>query len=123
MSFHKITAGSGYDYLTRQVAAHDAGERGHASLASYYTERGETPGVWMGSGLAGIDGIEAGDVVTAEQMQALFGSGHHPLAVGRLAALPEGASDAERADAVRLGTPFGSSTPTSGSSGGRWPTG
>ena len=23
MSLHKLTAGSGYDYLTRQVAAHD----------------------------------------------------------------------------------------------------
>ena len=47
MSIHKLTAGSGYDYLTRQVAALDATERGHLGLASYYTERGETPGVWM----------------------------------------------------------------------------
>jgi hypothetical protein len=44
MSLHKLTAGSGYDYLTRQVAALDATERGHTGLASYYTERGETPG-------------------------------------------------------------------------------
>ena len=42
MSLHKLTAGSGYDYLTRQVAALDATEKGHAGLASYYTERGET---------------------------------------------------------------------------------
>jgi TrwC relaxase len=55
MSIHKLTAGSGYDYLTRQVAALDATEKGHLGLASYYTERGEIPGVWMGSGLAGID--------------------------------------------------------------------
>ena len=33
--------------------------------------------------MAGIDGLAAGDVVTAEQMQALFGSGHHPLAQRR----------------------------------------
>ena len=33
----------------------------------------ETPGQWVGSGMAGIDGLAAGDVVTAEQMQALFG--------------------------------------------------
>jgi hypothetical protein len=52
MSIHKLTAGSGYDYLTRQVAALDATEKGHLGLASYYTERGETPGVWMGSGMA-----------------------------------------------------------------------
>jgi hypothetical protein len=39
MSLHKLTAGSGYDYLTRQVAAFDATEKGHTGLASYYTER------------------------------------------------------------------------------------
>jgi hypothetical protein len=54
MSLHKLTAGSGYDYLTRQVAALDATEKGHTGLASYYTERGETPGfgsapAWTGS--------------------------------------------------------------------------
>ena len=34
MSIHKLTAGSGYDYLTRQVAALDATEKGHTGLAS-----------------------------------------------------------------------------------------
>ena len=80
MSLHKLTAGSGYDYLTRQVAALDATDKGHTGLASYYTERGETPGVWIGSGMDGIDGLTAGDPVTAEQMRALFGCGLHPLA-------------------------------------------
>jgi conjugative relaxase-like TrwC/TraI family protein len=83
MSIHKLTAGSGYDYLTRQVAAFDATEKGHVPLASYYTERGETPGIWIGSGMTGIDGLNAGDPVTGEQMQALFGVGLHPLAVQR----------------------------------------
>jgi hypothetical protein len=55
MSIHKLSAGSGYDYLTRQVAALDATEKGHVGLASYYTKRGETPGAWIGSGMAGID--------------------------------------------------------------------
>ena len=58
----------------------DATEKGHTGLASYYTERGETPGVWIGSGMDGIDGLAAGDPVTAEQMRALFGCGLHPLA-------------------------------------------
>src|SRR5215211_7937971 len=75
MSLHKLTAGSGYDYLTRQVAALDATDKGHTGLASYYTERGESPGVWVGSGMAGIDGLDVGDPVTAEQMRALFGCG------------------------------------------------
>jgi hypothetical protein len=34
MSIHKLTAGSGYDYLTRQVTAFDATAKGHVGLAS-----------------------------------------------------------------------------------------
>ena len=107
MSIHKLTAGSGYDYLTRQVAALDATEKGHTGLASYYTERGETPGVWIGSGMDGIDGLTAGDPVTAEQMRALFGCGLHPLAELRQQQL-EG-PDLTRRDfqeVTRLGAPF-----------------
>ncbi len=106
MSLHKLTAGDGYEYLTRQVAAMDSTEKGHAGLASYYTEKGETPGVWMGSGLAGIEGLKAGDIVTAEQMRALYGYGHHPLSRERLEALPGKATIAQFLEAVRLGRPF-----------------
>ena len=106
MTLHKLTAGSGYDYLTRQVAVQDATEKGHTSLASYYTEKGETPGVWLGTGLAGIEGLSAGDVVTAEQMQALFGSGHHPLAQERRALLPDDATPGQVQEVTRLGAPF-----------------
>src|SRR5215218_1747531 len=107
MSVHKLTAGSGYDYLTRQVAALDATEKGHTGLASYYTERGESPGVWIGSGMDGIDGLAAGDPVTAEQMRALFGCGLHPLAELRQQQL-EG-PDLTLQDfqnVARLGAPF-----------------
>jgi conjugative relaxase-like TrwC/TraI family protein len=107
MSMHKLTAGSGYDYLTRQVAALDATEKGHIGLASYYTERGETPGTWIGSGLDGIDGLSVGDPVTAEQMRALFGCGLHPLAELRQQQL-EG-PDLSRRDfreVTQLGAPF-----------------
>jgi hypothetical protein len=107
MSIHKLTAGSGYDYLTRQVAAFDATSKGHVGLASYYDERGESPGVWAGSGMVGINGLQAGDEVTAEEMRALFGAGMHPLAPQRLEQL----SDDELRDeniraATRLGAPF-----------------
>jgi conjugative relaxase-like TrwC/TraI family protein len=107
MSLHKLTAGSGYDYLTRQVAALDATDKGHTGLASYYTERGEPPGVWIGSGMEGIDDLDVGDPVTAEQMRALFGCGLHPLAETRLRQL-EG-PDLTRQDfqqVMRLGAPF-----------------
>jgi conjugative relaxase-like TrwC/TraI family protein len=107
MSIRKLSAGSGYDYLTRQVAALDATEKGHVGLASYYTERGETPGAWIGSGVAGIDGLNVGDAVTAEQMRALFGAGMHPLAAQRLEQLAAAElSDANIKAARRLGAPF-----------------
>jgi TrwC relaxase len=107
MSLHKLTAGSGYDYLTRQVAALDATEKGHTGLASCYAERGESPGVWIGSGLDGIDGLSVGDPVTAEQMRALFGGGLHPLAELRQQQL-EGPDLITRdfQEVAQLGAPF-----------------
>lgn len=105
ISLKKITAGSGYDYLTRQVAAQDGLVR--TGLAAYYEEKGEAPGVWMGSGLDGLDGIAAGDPVTEAQMKALFGNGHHPLADQiRQAALDAGLTEHEAEKACRLGRPF-----------------
>ncbi len=86
MTLKKLAAGSGYEYLTRQVAAADSTELGRTKLADYYSAKGEAPGRWIGSGLAGIDSLEYGDVVTADQMKNLFGQGCHPVtgkALGR----------------------------------------
>ncbi|MBE1875046.1 relaxase domain-containing protein [Myceligenerans sp. TRM 65318] len=79
MTLHKLSAGSGYEYLTRQVAAADSTELGNSPLADYYAAKGEAPGRWIGSGLGDIDGLAPGDLVTAEQMRNLFGQGLHPL--------------------------------------------
>ena len=98
--------GSGYDYLTRQVAALDSTEKGHTGLASYYTERGETPGVdWL------RDGWDRQSCrrgwVTAEQMRALFGAGLHPLAELRQEQLEgPGLTERDYQDVTRLGAPF-----------------
>jgi hypothetical protein len=64
-------------------------------------------GVWIGSGMDGIDGLTAGDPVTAEQMRALFGCGLHPLAELRQQQL-EGPDLTLRdfQNATRLGAPF-----------------
>src|SRR4029453_8224387 len=107
MSLHKLTAGPGYDYLTRQIAVLDATEKGHTGLASYYAERGESPGVWIGSGMDGVDGLAVGDPVTAEQMRAFFGCGFHPLAALRQKQL-EGPDLTLRdfQNVARLGAPF-----------------
>ncbi|MFN8192202.1 MAG: MobF family relaxase [Nocardioidaceae bacterium] len=79
MTLKKLAAGSGYEYLTRQVAAADSTELGKTPLADYYAAKGEAPGRWIGFGLVGIEGLPYGDVVTAEQMQHLFGNGCHPV--------------------------------------------
>jgi conjugative relaxase-like TrwC/TraI family protein len=79
MTLHKLSAGSGYTYLTRHVARHDRPAIGDGTLAAYYSERGESPGVWLGRGLRGLgDRPAVGDVVREAQMVALFGHGHHP---------------------------------------------
>ncbi len=113
-TLHKVLAGNGYLYYVQQVAAADSTDRGPASLADYYSARGESPGRWHGSGLTAL-GIEAGEVVAEQQMEALFGMGRHPNAyeiqahiidteMGRGAK----AKDAERAadHATRLGNRF-----------------
>jgi CO dehydrogenase/acetyl-CoA synthase beta subunit len=57
--------------------------------------------------MTGIEGLAAGDVVTAEQMQALFGSGHHPLAAQRREQLQgPGLTDRDYQGVTRLGVPF-----------------
>jgi conjugative relaxase-like TrwC/TraI family protein len=85
----------------------DATEKGHIGLASYYTERGESPGAWIGSGMAGIDGVNVGDAVTAEQMRSLFGAGMHPLATQRLEQLDAAdLTETKIKTATQLGAPF-----------------
>ncbi|MDV7991591.1 MobF family relaxase [Rhodococcus sp. IEGM 1374] len=115
MGLHKLTAGDGYTYLTRQVAAADSTERGAASLAEYYSEKGESPGRWTGSGLAELNTIGAGEHVSEAHMKALFGDGLHPeadtmYAEKFAAALAAGTStkNAERAAsaAIKLGRAF-----------------
>ncbi len=67
IGLQKLSAGSGYEYLTRQVAALDVTGRGHISLADYYAAKGEAPGRWWGAGLDAL-GLAPGGEVTAEQM-------------------------------------------------------
>ncbi|MDV8035238.1 MobF family relaxase, partial [Rhodococcus sp. IEGM 1414] len=107
MGLHKLTAGDGYEYLTRQVAAADSTERGASSLADYYSEKGESPGRWAGAGLAGLGSVAAGQQVSEAQMKALFGEGLHPNADLMFElALAQGASQADAARSAKLGRAF-----------------
>ncbi len=106
MGVHKLTAGDGYTYLTRQVAVHDATDRGHEGLADYYAEKGESPGRWFGAGLGDL-GLAVGSEVTEAHMRNLFGEGRHPDAE-RLedAALDAGRSVEQAKKASQLGRVF-----------------
>lgn len=107
MSLHKLTAGDGYTYLTRQVAAVDSTERGSSSLGQYYTEKGESPGQWMGSGLDGLGSVAVDSGVSEAQMKALFGEGRHPDADAIAQELiAEGKRSATALAATQLGVPF-----------------
>lgn len=86
MSLAKLSSGDGYEYYLRNIATHDTNNRGAQALADYYSERGESPGRWMGSGLAALD-LAVGDEVTEAQMRALFGRGMHPNADAIIAEL------------------------------------
>ena len=103
MGLHKLTAGDCYTYLTRQVAAQDVTDRGRGGLEAYYSEHGESPGLWLGRGLASLPGFEGG-VVTEAQMVALFGHDRHPDAVRVEAELgANGASERDVRAAIGLG--------------------
>jgi hypothetical protein len=95
MSIHKLTARSGYD-LTPAGRRFGRPHTGHVGLVAYYTAKGEMPGGWVGSGMAGIDGLDAGDVVTAAQMKALYALGLHPLAAERDARSADSAPERRR---------------------------
>ena len=105
MTIKKLAGGPVYDYLIRQVAVQDARVPA-GCLTSYYSERGEAPGMWIGTGLDGL-GMTPGEQVTEAQMAHLFGDGEHPNADQlRAAAATAGLSLAEVEAAGRLGAPF-----------------
>ncbi len=120
MGLHKLTAGDGYLYLIKQVAAGDSTEKGRTSLDDYYSSKGESPGNWVGSGLAGLgqpvgrEGtdvsawqVDAGSTVTEDQMKALFGEGLHPNADAITKVVTgRGLRGKAQIAAARLGTPF-----------------
>ncbi len=123
MTMHKLTAGDGYQYLIRQVAAVDSTSRGKAPLIDYYSSKGESPGKWVGSGLVSLEStgarwVPAGDVtdvwavaagsqVSEAQMKALFGEGLHPNADAIAAYVTKrGVHGLAAGEATKLGRKF-----------------
>ncbi|WP_422936716.1 MobF family relaxase [Sinomonas sp. P47F7] len=94
-----MSAGDGYKYLLRSVAAGDGNRPLSTPLTRYYNAEGTPPGRWLGSGITALgDGrLRGGDRVSEAQLQLLIGMGRDPLSgdpLGR--AYPAYASRAER---------------------------
>ncbi len=81
VSMRVMSAGDGYQYLLRTVAAGDGDRDLSTPLTRYYTEEGTPPGFWMGSGLPFLGGGElaAGGQVSEAQLQLLVGMGRDPI--------------------------------------------
>src|SRR5690606_33801435 len=81
VSMRVMSAGDGYKYLLRTVAAGDGDRSLSTSLTRYYAEEGSPPGFWLGSGVGTLGGgqIAQGDQVAESQLQLLVGMGRDPL--------------------------------------------
>ncbi len=113
MSIHRLSAGSGYQYLLRHTASGDVQRLARSPLTAYYAASGYPPGRWHGSGLAGlgtsapaarsVHDVEApapaasgsasgstrpanGMAVSEEQMARLYGRGEDPVTARPLGA-------------------------------------
>ena len=95
MTVHKLSAGDGYTYYTREVASADELRAADRQLGDYYTVDGNPPGQWGGGGAAHLD---VSGEVTEAQMAALYGEGIHPNAEAML--------EADKNADVRLGARY-----------------
>ncbi|WP_223627709.1 MobF family relaxase [Microbacterium sp. EST19A] len=97
-----MSAGDGYKYLLRTVAAGDGDRSLFTPLMRYYNAEGTPPGRWLGGGVTVLGGgrIRVGDQVSEVQLQLLVGMGRDPITgepLGR--AYPDYRSVAERVEA------------------------
>jgi conjugative relaxase-like TrwC/TraI family protein len=81
VSMRVMSAGDGYKYLLRTVAAGDGQRSLSTPLTRYYSAEGTPPGRWMGSGLPGLGSgrILEGAEVTEAHLQNLIGLGRDPV--------------------------------------------
>jgi hypothetical protein len=81
VSMRVMSAGDGYKYLLKTVAAADGDRPLSTPLTRYYIEEGTPPGRWLGKGVASLGKGElvVGDRVSEDQLQLLMGSGCDPI--------------------------------------------
>ena len=74
--------GSGYRYLMESVAAGDGVRHQSMTLADYYADSGTPPGVFLGAGLAALDGgkgVKLGSEVSEQHLFNLLGMCADPI--------------------------------------------
>lgn len=81
VSMRVMSAGDGYKYLLKSVAAGDGDRSLSTPLTRYYAEVGNPPGFWLGAGLArlGLGELITGSQVSEAQLQLLIGMGRDPI--------------------------------------------
>lgn len=81
VSMRVMSAGDGYKYLLRTVAAGDGDRSLSTPLTRYYAEAGTPPGRWLGSGVPalGHGELAPGAQVSEAQLQLLVGMGRDPI--------------------------------------------
>lgn len=86
VSMRRMSAGTGYRYLLRSVAAGDGNRALSTPLTRYYSETGTPPGRWMGSGLSalGEGHLRVGMQVSEAQLALLIGMGRDPVSGDQL---------------------------------------
>lgn len=86
VSMRRMSAGTGYRYLLRSVAAGDGNRALSTPLTRYYSETGTPPGRWMGSGLSALAGghLCVGMQVSEAQLALLIGMGRDPVSGDQL---------------------------------------
>jgi conjugative relaxase-like TrwC/TraI family protein len=91
ISIRRISLGGGFRYLIDSVARGDGETEPSSSLAAYYAESGTPPGVFLGSGLADLDGgkgLEPGSQVSEEHLWNMLVACSDPVSGEVIGSLP-----------------------------------
>ena len=96
ISIRRISLGGGFRYLMDSVAAGDGNPEPSKGLAHYYASSGTPPGVFLGKGLAELDGgcgVVPGTEVTEEHLWNMLAACCDPVSgepVGSMPRAPAG---------------------------------
>jgi hypothetical protein len=86
-----MSLGEGYRYLMESVAVGDGARVGADGLMRYYSESGTPPGLFLGAGLAGLNGgkgVEKGVTVSEEHLFRMLGMCADPVTGNALGRAP-----------------------------------